>query len=160
MVKYLKETANLKLVLGNSSHANDCFFGYADANWAEDKADRKSNSGYIFIINGAAVSWACRKQSCVALSTTEAEFIALSEACQEAHWLKRLIIGMHCEIDRPITMYEDNQSCLRLIQEERLSNRTKHIDTRYNYVKDYVKKQIVECQYCPTWWLVLWWLTS
>lgn len=150
VVKYLKGTANLKLVLGNNKHTGNPIFGYADANWAEDKADRKSNSGYIFIVYGAAVSWACRKQSCVALSTTEAEFVALSEACQEAFWLKRLVTGMDCAIDQPITVYEDNQSCLRLIKEEKLSNRTKHIDTRRNFVKDYIDKGIVACEYCPT----------
>lgn len=95
VVRYLKGTADLKLVLGSNEHKDDPVFGYADANWAEDKADRKSNSGYIFIVHGAAVSWACRKQSCVALSTTEAEFIALSEACQEARWLRRLLVGMN-----------------------------------------------------------------
>lgn len=150
VVRYLKGTLNLKLVLGNNKHTNDPIFGYADANWAEDRSDRKSNSGYIFIVYGAAVSWACRKQSCVALSTTEAEFIALSEACQEVYWLRRLLNGMNCSIDQPTPMFEDNQSCLKLIREEKLSNRTKHIDTRYNFVRDYVDKGIVSCEYCPT----------
>lgn len=150
VVKYLKGTSTLKLVLGINKPDENPVVGFADANWAEDKVDRKSNSGYIFIVYGAAVSWACRKQTCVALSSTEAEFIALSEACKEAFWLRQLLIGMNCKIDQPIKMNEDNQSCIKLIKEEKLSNRTKHIDTRYNFVKDYVDKGIVSCSYCPT----------
>lgn len=56
---------------------------HADASWAEDQADRKSNSGYIFKLFGGLISWACRKQTCVALSSMEAEYVALAEACQE-----------------------------------------------------------------------------
>lgn len=150
VLRYLKATSKLRLVLGNSEYGNGEVFGYADANWAESRSDRKSNSGYVFIVHGAIISWACRKQKCVALSSTEAEFIALSEACQEAHWLKRLLGDMHHPLQTPITIHEDNQSCLKLIEDEKLSNRTKHIDTRYNFVKDYIEKQIVSCVYCPT----------
>lgn len=150
VVRYLKGTSALHLVLGNDEHEGDNVLGYADASWAENYTDRKSNSGYVFMINGGTVSWACRKQKCVALSSTEAEFIALSEACQEAHWLKRLLSDMHRPLEKLILIYEDNQSCLKLIGDERLSNRTKHIDTRYNFVKDYIEKKIVSCTYCPT----------
>lgn len=149
VVKYLKGTANLKLTLGDKQ-SNEMICGYADANWAEDRFNRKSNSGYIFKVFGGPVSWACRKQNCVALSSTEAEFIALSEACQEAVWIKRLLTEMHLDIKLPINIFEDNQSCLNLIKEEKLSNRTKHIDTRYNFVKDYIEKKIVSCTYCST----------
>lgn len=149
VVRYLKATSKLRLVLGDTHNANKVI-GYADASWAEHYSDRKSNSGYVFIVNGGTVSWACRKQKCVALSSTEAEFIALSEACQEAHWLVRLLADMQRPLNTPILIYEDNQSCLKMIGDERLSNRTKHIDTRYNFVKDYIEKKIVSCTYCPT----------
>lgn len=92
----------------------------------------------------------CRKQNCVSLSSTEAEFIALSNACQEVLWIRSLLEDMKQLIDKPTTMLEDNQSCLKLIEEEKLSNRTKHIDTRYHFVKDYIVKGIVNCIYCPT----------
>ena len=119
-------------------------------NWAADRDNRKSNSGYIFRLNGGVVSWCCRKQNCVALSSTESEFIALSECCQEALWLRKLLKEFKINLINPIIIFEDNQSCLKLIQEEQLSKRSKHIDTKYHFVKDYVQKKIVLCKYCPT----------
>lgn len=150
VVRYLKSSSNLKLKLSDIRSDRNLLYGYADANWAEDSQTRKSNSGYVFFFNGGIVSWACRKQSCVSLSSTEAEFIALSEACQEAMWLRRLLIDMHQSIRGPTMIYEDNQSCLKLIKEEKFSNRTKHIDTKYHFVKEYVDRQIIKCEYCPT----------
>ncbi|XP_055839284.1 uncharacterized protein LOC129907212 [Episyrphus balteatus] len=119
IVKYLKGTSKVKLLLSETENNKDrLFHGYADANWAEDRVNRKANSGYLFKLNGGVVSWSCRKQTCVALSSTEAELIALSEACQEASWIRRLLIEMQHNISGPTTIYEDNQSCLKLIQEE------------------------------------------
>lgn len=87
VVRYLKGTINFKLKLGNVS-VDAPLIGYADANWAENKQDRKSNNGHVFFVFGAAVSWCCRKQPCVALSSTEAEFVSLCEAGQEVIWLR------------------------------------------------------------------------
>lgn len=150
VVKYLLATADMKLKLSNVKDCEGELVGYADANWAENKESRKSNSGYIFFLNGGTISWACRKQSCVALSSTEAEFISLSEASQEAQWLRRLLTDLHQDVNTPTVMNEDNQSCLKLIGEEKFSNRTKHIDTKVHFVKDYIDKKIIICVYCPT----------
>jgi len=150
VLKYFKGTMHMKLVLGNSNDTNELLYGFSDANWAENRADRKSNSGYVFFVNGGLVSWRCRKQSVVALSTMEAEFIALSEACREASWLRRLLKDMHQLVEGPSRIYEDNQSCLKFIETERLSNLSKHIDTKVEFVKDYVDQEIILCEYCPT----------
>lgn len=90
--------------------------------------DRKSNSGHIFLFNGGTISWSCRKQTCVAFSTAEAEFIALTEATQEVLWLKRLLEDL--DEDGAVTINEDNQSCLKMLDKEKFSNRTKHIATK------------------------------
>lgn len=150
VVKYLKSTADMKLKLSDSREDKQELFGYADANWAEDKTTRKSNSGYVFFLNGGVIGWACRKQNCVSLSSTEAEFIALSDACQEIAWLRRLLSDINNECKQSTLLYEDNQSCLKLIKEEKFSNRTKHIDTKFHFVKDYMDKGVVKCEYCPT----------
>lgn len=150
VAKYLKGTADMKLVLANHNFNGDILYGYSDANWADDKNDRKSQSGHVFMVNGAAVCWSSRKQTLVALSTCESEFIALSEACRAAAWMRRLLNDLKQSVSS-VTIHEDNQSCLKLIEEEeRLSDRSKHIDTRFHFVKDYVKKGIVQCKYCPT----------
>lgn len=151
VVKYLKGTAEMFLKLNNDiSLEEKSLIGFADANWAESRIDRKSNSGYVFMLNGGCVSWACRKQTCVSLSTTEAEFIALSESAKEATWIRNLLIDLQYSQELPTTIYEDNQSCLNLIKDERLSNRSKHIDTKFHFVKDYIMKGIITCKYCPS----------
>lgn len=114
IARYLKYTENYKLKLGNNSQKNKGLIGYADANWTESKADRKSNSGYLFKYYGSTISWACRKQFCVALSSAEAEYIALSDACQEMLWLTKLLQDFQENIQLPVKLYEDNQSCIKL----------------------------------------------
>lgn len=150
IIKYLKGTVELKLKLSCIETEGSTFFGYADADWAENRDERKSNSGYVFMVNGGVISWCCRKQSCVALSSTEAEFISLAEACQEGVWIQRLLSNLNEPVQLPFVVFEDNQSCLKMISSEKFSNRSKHIDTKYHFVKDYVANNIVTCEYCPS----------
>lgn len=149
VLKYLKGTSGYALALGNIESEN-LLIGHADANWAEDRVNRKSNSGYIFQLYEGTISWSCKRQTCVALSSTEAEFVALSEACKEAVWIRRILADFGLPLNEPTTIFEDNQSCLKLIEEEKLSSKSKHIDTRFHFVKDYVEKGLVKCVYCPT----------
>lgn len=151
VLRYLKNTKDLKLILGSVvSEEKDVLLGYSDADWAQDVEDRKSNSGYLFKFNGGTVSWACRKQSCVALSSTEAEYIALAEACQEAVWLRNLLKDFGEEQIQPTVIFEDNQSCIKLVNKDKYSKRTKHVSTKYNYVKDLSDTGITSYIYCPT----------
>lgn len=157
-LRYLHGTARMRLALAGNGASK--LVGYADANWAEDRNDRKSNSGFVFVYNGGIISWMCRKQSCVALSSTEAEFVALSEACQEAIWIRKVLSDFNQADDSPTLIHEDNQSCLKLISGEKLSNRTKHIDTRKHFVKDHVDGGSISCKYCPTGEMLADWLTK
>ena len=149
VARYLKGTKHYELRLGQEDMSKG-LIGFADADWAENKTDRKSNSGYLFQYHGASISWSCRKQTCVALSTTEAEYIALAEASQEAIWIRRLIEDFEQKKPERTIIYEDNQSCLKLICNNKYSNRTKHIDTKFHYVKDLRINGVVDYQYCPT----------
>lgn len=146
-VRYLKGTADMKLRLSSSGDSSG-LVGFADADWAECRTDRKSNSGYVFQYCGGTISWACRKQTCVSLSTAEAEFVALSEASQEAVWLQRLLEDLGEKTN--ILLYEDNQSCLKMLDAEKFSNRTKHISTKFHYAKDLKTKGVVQYEYCPS----------
>jgi len=150
IARYLKYTENYKLKLGNNSQKDKGLIGYADANWAESKADRKSNNGYLFKYCGSTISWACRKQSCVTLSSAEAEYIALSDACQEMLWLKKLLQDFQENIQLPVKMYEDNQSCIKLASNQKFSKRSKHIDTKYHFIKDLSKDNKILLEYCPS----------
>ena len=86
--------------------------GYSDSDWAGDLDDRKSVSGYMFKLCGAPISWRSKNQTSVALSTAEAEYVALFIATQEAVWLKQLLFELRIEQSKPTVIYEDNQSAI------------------------------------------------
>lgn len=148
LIKYIKGTRDMKLKLGSNRSEN--LIGYVDADWAQNRVDRKSNSGYVFKYNGGCVSWCCRKQQCVSLSSTEAEYIALAEAVQEAVWLRKLMEDFDIKLQEPTIIFEDNQSCIKLVDSEKFSKRTKHVDTKYHFVRDLKNKNIIKLSYCPT----------
>lgn len=150
VVKYLKSTHQLKLKVSNLQSGDLSLIGYADATWADDRIDRKSNSGRIIYFNGGTISWSCNKQNMVASSSCEAEFISISEASKEVKWLRQLLEELHETICSPTTIFEDNQGCIDLVRDHKFSYKTKHIDTRYKMIRDLVRKKIIECQYCPT----------
>lgn len=150
VARYLKSTVEYELKLSSTNHVECELKGFADANWAEDRKDRKSNTGYVFKLFGRTISWACRKQRCVALSSTEAEFVALAETCQQAVWIRRMLESLGKHQKGPTTIYEDNQSCLNQLKIGGYSNRTKHIDTKYHYVKDLKEAEMVKFEYCST----------
>jgi len=79
----------------NDESDGKAMIGYSDADWAGDANDRKSTSGYMFMVSGAPVSWRSKKQTCVALSIAEAEYVALSQATQEVTWLRELFKNLH-----------------------------------------------------------------
>lgn len=149
ILKYLNSTVEYKLRLSNGIKTQN-LSAYADANWAEERSDRKSNSGRVIFYNGGTIGWTCQKQSFVATSTCEAEYISLSEAAKEIKWIRQLLGDMLQSVNKPTEIYNDNQSCLRILNEEKFSFKTKHMDTRYKMTKDLVKKNIIQCIYCPT----------
>jgi hypothetical protein len=153
IIRYLKGTRNLKLQL--STHINEETIyaysdAYSDANWAEDRLDRKSVSGFYCSVNGGAISWSCRKQATVALSSTESEFVALNETCQEMIWLKRVANDLDIFTSGPVNIYTDSQSVISMIRNQNFSNRTKHIDTKYFFVKDLVAAGEINLVYKKT----------
>lgn len=135
--RYLKGTMDYKLEY--SAGANSNIIGYSDADWAADTDDRKSCTGYVFKLQGGAISWASKKQHTVALSSTEAEYMALAAACQEAAWLRQLKKTLEASTkDEPTTIYCDNRSALNLANMDAYRVRTKHIDIRHHFVRNKV----------------------
>lgn len=117
--RYLKGTINRKLVFRSSSTD---LIGFCDADYARDVEQRRSMTGYIFMLSGAAISWCSKAQRTVALSTTEAELMALVSAAQEAFWLKRLENEIFIDSPRDITVYCDQQFIFAANQAHRHSN--------------------------------------
>ncbi|GMG39212.1 unnamed protein product [Aspergillus oryzae] len=125
--------------------------GYSDADWAGDVETRRSTSGYAFMMNGGCISWRSKKQRTVALSSTEAEYMALTEATQEAIWLKAFLCELgEMKSDEAVKIYEDNQGSIALAKNPEFHKRTKHIDIRYHFVREKVEDGQVVLQYCST----------
>lgn len=143
ILRYLKGTINLAL---KYSDEPDSLIGYSDADWA---GNLDSTTGNLFLLGGGAVSWLSKKQPVVALSTSEAEYVALSSAAQEAVWLRRMLTELGASPECVILM-EDNQSAIALAKNPVSHARTKHIDIRYHYVREVIQSGTVDVQYCPT----------
>jgi len=122
--------------------------GFSDADWAGDPGDRKSTSGYIFQISGASVSWRSKKQTCVALSTAEAEYIALASAAQEAAWIRQLTTDMRSGPTGATVIFEDNQSAISMVKNPQYHGRAKHIDIKYHLIRDLFGSEVIELEYC------------
>ena len=125
--------------------------GFSDADWAGDTMSRRSTSGYAFMMSGGCNSWKSKKQRTVALSSTEAEYMALSEATQEAIWLKAFL----CELgeissDTAVKIFEDNQGSIALAKNPQYHKRTKHIDIKYHFVREKVEDGQVILEYIST----------
>ena len=120
---YLKGSINFGLCYEQRDQ-DECV-GYPDSDWAGDINYRKSTE-YLFQIGGAPVSWRSKKQSCVALSTDEADYMALANAAQEAMWMRQLIGDLNKPM-KSIMIYEDNQSAIRMSKNPQFHGRSKHI---------------------------------
>lgn len=156
VLRYLKGTANFGL---KYSKTGKDIFGFSDASWANSVDDRKSISGYCFIFAGAAISWSSRKQSCIALSSTESEYLALSEAAKEAIFLKNLLSQI-LEINDPVLVFSDNQSAEKLSRNPAFHARTKHISVRGHFIREAIKDGFVQVMYKPTELMVADYLTK
>ena len=115
---------------------------FSDSSFQSDPDDSKSISGYVFILNGGAVSWKSTKQQTVADSTTEAEYIAASEAAKEVVWMKKFIteLGVVLEIENPVPLYCDNTGAVAQAKEPRAHHKSKHILRRFHLVREIVER--------------------
>jgi hypothetical protein len=147
VLRYLKGTRHYRITYGRSSTP---LLGYSDASYA-DADERKSTGGYVFLMNGGPISWKSRKQSIVALSSTEAEFIALADTAKEALWWRKILREIDPKnINVPTTILEDNQSAIKLSKNHIHNDRSKHIDVRCFFIRDYISKLQLDVKYVPT----------
>jgi hypothetical protein len=144
ILKYLKRTKDMFLVYGGAEEL--VVKDYVDASFDTAPDDSKSQTGYVYILNGGAVSWCSCKQSFVVASTCEAEYIAASEATQEGVWMKEFIsdLGVILSASGPMKIFCDNTGAIALAKESRFHKRTKHIKRRFNSIRDQVKEGDIE----------------
>lgn len=125
--------------------------GYSDADWIGDPKDSKSCSGYIFLFNEAPICWSTTKQTKVALSTCEAEYMALAEATKEALYLHKLLDEMKIQVKLPIPIYVDNKACITISENPAFHKRTKHIAANFHFVRDVVREEkLIKLIYVPS----------
>ncbi|GJT38372.1 putative RNA-directed DNA polymerase [Tanacetum coccineum] len=133
ILKYLRNTKDRFLVYGGEKELR--VTGYYDAGWQTDKDDSRSQSGWIFLLNGGAVTWKTLKQDTVADSTCESEYIAACEASKEAIWMKNFIgdLGVVPTVQDPIEIFCDNESAVALTKEPKDHGKSKHINKKYHF---------------------------
>jgi hypothetical protein len=146
IVRYLAGTAQYGLNFGGSDSGLE---GFCDADYAGDLDTRRSTTGYVFILNGGAISWSSKRQATVAVSTSEAEYIAAAQAVKEALWLRNLLKDL-AEPVGAIKINGDNQSALKLMRNPVLSMRSKHIDVVYHFARERVARKEVVFSYIKT----------
>ena len=150
ILHYLKGTANYALVLGRRDEGSIDLVGWSDASWAQDPDFRRSVSGFVFDIAGGSVSWSSKKQSVVATSSVEAEYIASANATKEAIWLRTLLN----ELDFPQTtatiIHADNQGCIALAGNPVSHSRAKHIDICHHFICEHIEHDEIKLQFVST----------
>ncbi|XP_074297312.1 secreted RxLR effector protein 161-like [Silene latifolia] len=150
ILKYLKRTKDMFLVCGGDEEL--VVSGYTDASFQTDRDDSRSQSGYVFLLNGGAVSWKSSKQDTVADSTTKVEYIAASEATKEAVWIRKFVceLGVIPRILCLIDVYCDNNGAIAQAKEPRSHQKSKHIERRYHLIRKIIDRCIVKICRVPT----------
>eukprot|EP00171_Calliarthron_tuberculosum_P001087 IDg1087t1 len=149
VLRYIKGTRNLGITYGTKSSLEP--LGYCDSDWGGCIETRKSTEGYLFLIAGGAVCWRSKKQSIIATSTCEAEYVSLCSATKEAIWLSRLLAEIFGNSPpTPITIMVDNEGAIASAKSTSINQRNKHIDMRYHFVRDAVLSGLVKIEHCAS----------
>ena len=148
--RYLQQTKHMGIVF-TKRISEPHLVGFSDADWGGCLESRKSTSGYVFQICGGAVSWSSRKQTVVATSSCEAEYIALCEACKEASWLRSIVADvLGFKKDPTLPLACDNDGTIAFSHNQSINRRNKHIDIAYHFVRDAIRREVVSLEQCAT----------
>jgi len=160
-LRYLCDTQNacIHYARGTAATERAHVYAYSDSDFAADVDTRRSTSGYVFTYNGSAICWKSKQQDMVTLSTMEAEYVGLTEACREMIWLQRLMADLHTTDTNTAyvfeTLYGDNQSSIAFAENARHHTRNKHIALRHHFIRDLISPidnspPIIRLQYKAT----------
>jgi hypothetical protein len=131
-------------VMGEGLH------GYSDSSLGDQTDDRHSTSGYVFLLAGGAISWSSRKQKTVAQNTTEAEYMAMTDAANQAAWYRSFLEELQYTVDEPIPLHGDNKGAIDLALNPVTGRRSKHIEIKHHAIREYVERSIVTLVRTPT----------
>ncbi|GJR44996.1 hypothetical protein Tco_1313099 [Tanacetum coccineum] len=144
ILKYLRNTKDMVLVYEAKPEAELKVFCYADANFQTDKDDTKSQTGYVFVLNGGAVDWKSAKKSTTAMSSTKAEYIATVEASMGAVWMRKFIDGLGGVIPsnkRPMEMLCDNEHAIKISNDPGILKGSRQFQRKYHYIREVIQKR-------------------
>jgi hypothetical protein len=127
-----------------TAHASATLEAFADASFANDSTTGRSTTGFVLMLSGAAVAWRSKLQSCVAQSTTEAEYVALALAAAEVYWVRQLLAFLNNEQTTATPIYEDNSAALQLASNPVVQQRTRTINVKYHYLRALVGQKVVD----------------
>eukprot|EP00253_Pinus_taeda_P012224 PITA_12224 len=130
--------------------ATPLLVGFTDSDWAGDPDDRKSTAGYVFTLGSGPITWACKKQAAISLSSAEAEYRGAVEASKEALWLRQILSELGFEQQHPTTLWRDNQSAIQLCKDPVQHQRSKHIELHMHFIRKLIHDHVLEVQYCST----------
>jgi hypothetical protein len=147
VIKFIVSTKNKCLVMDGKKLLNNFEWNiqaFLDSDYAGDKDTRLSVSGFIIYVCGNAISWRSRAQRNVTLSSSEAEYVAVSEVCAEVMFVKQIMEFLNIKLELPIKILMDNIGAMFLTENQSVSQRTRHIDVRYHFIRDYVEDGVVQ----------------
>ena len=110
--------------------------------------NHKSTSGYVFLIGGGAITWKSKKQTTIALSSTEAEYVALSEAGREACWLRNIFEELQYPQEFPTIIKGDNDGSIAMAKNQQFHHRSKHIGIRWHWIRELVEQNLLSIESC------------
>lgn len=150
VLRYIQGSIDLKLTFKRKNFIN-MLEGFVDSDWANNEIDRRSTTGYLFrVFENCTISWNSKRQTSVAASSTEAEYMALFECVREAIWLRNLLESLSLIIPKPIPIFEDNNGCICIANNPTNHKRTKHIDIKYHFTREQITQHKISVQYIPT----------
>ena len=147
-LRYLKGTTDFGIFYKKGG--DEELVAYTDSDYAGDLEDRKSTSGYVFLLSSGAVSWTSKKQPVVSLYTTEAEFIAAASCACQAIWLRRVLEKLGQKQEEAVTVFCDSSSTIKLSKNPVMHGRAKHIDVRFHFLRELTKDGNVELVHCSS----------
>ena len=147
LLRYIKGTAHLTLTFNDQPQS----LAFADADWGGNMDTCRSTTGYLFKVFGGAVAWKSRHQPTVALSTTEAEYMASADASRQAIWIRLFLDNLGLGLgDKPLQIYNDNAGTVALAKNPVHHERTKHIALRHHFIRENVEDGTVSLHHIST----------
>ncbi len=145
-VKFVLDTSDfgLKISPTELDDGHWTIMVYTDSDWAGDKDTRLSVSGFIVYLLGVPITWRSKQQKSVALSSSEAEYVSLSEAAKEIKFIYQIMMSMGLKVKTPIIVRVDNVGAIFMTENVSTSQRTRHVDIRYAYVREFVEDGFVK----------------